>query len=153
MLSDANLPPPWRPGRRSPAWLLRRPLTWLIAGEIVVMLALFGLAWHLLQTRPAPAPAVTALRPLPSPSASAPSTSAVTTTAVEPSPRPTPRAGLATDPATWIAQFAFINRDQSAWQKAEWNLLQAAVKAIRDYIEKVVLPAITRVEELSVKSS
>jgi hypothetical protein len=112
MLSDANLPPPWRPGRRSPAWLLRRPLTWLVVGEIVVMVVLFALALHLLQTRPAPAPAVTI--PRPHPSASATSTSAVTTAAVEPSPRPAPYAGLATDPATWIAQFAFINRDQSA---------------------------------------
>jgi hypothetical protein len=151
MLSDANLPPPWRPGRRSPAWLLRRPLTWLVAGEIVVMLALFGLAWHLLQTRQPPAPAVAMLRPPASPSA--PPSSATASATLEPSPGPTPHTGLATDLPTWTAQFAFINRDQAAWQKAEWNLLQAAVKAIRDYIEKVVLPAVTRVEELSVNSS
>jgi hypothetical protein len=77
----------------------------------------------------------------------------VPTAAIQPSERPTPHAGLATDPATWIEQFAFINRDQAAWQKAEWNLLQAAVKAIRDYVDKVVLPALTRAEELSVNSS
>jgi hypothetical protein len=151
MLSDANLPPPWRPGRRSPAWLLRRPLTWLVAGEIVVMVALFALAWHLLQTHQAPVPPIEISRPVPSPSPA--STPAVPTAAIQPSERPTPHAGLATDPATWIEQFAFINRDQAAWQKAEWNLLQAAVKAIRDYVDNVVLPALTRAEELSVNSS
>jgi hypothetical protein len=123
-----------------------------VAGELVVMLVLFGLAWHLLQAHQVPAPPPPeALRP--PPSASPPAPTAVVSEPTQPSARPTPRVGFATDLPTWIAQLSFINRDQAAWQKAEWNLLQAAVRAIRDYIDKVVLPAIMRVEELSVNSS
>jgi len=59
-----------------------------------------------------------------------------------------PHPGLATDPATWIAQFEFMNRDQAAWQQAEWKFLRAGVRAIRDYIDRVVLPAIRRAEQL-----
>jgi len=150
MLPDRHLPPPWQSGRRSPAWLLKRPLTWLVAAEIIVMLAFFALAWHLLQTPSRALPPLALPRPLATPS---PARSDSVGAAVQPSPRPTPQAALATDLPTWIAQLGFINRDQAAWQKAEWNLLQAAVKAIRDYMEKVVLPAIRRAEELSVNSS
>ena len=151
MLPEVDLPPLWRPGRRSPAWLLTRPLTWLVVGEIVVMLGLFALAWHLFQDHNRPLPAVVALLPRPTPSASP--TAAVASVGVQPSPRPTPQPGLATDLPTWMAQFAFINRDQAAWQKAEWNFLQAAVRTIRDYIDKVVLPAIRRAEQPSTNSS
>ena len=151
MLADANLPPPWRPGRRSPAWLLKRPLTWLVIGELVVMLGLLALAWHILHSRQAPLPPVAEMRVSPAPTASP--ASALPTAVAKPSPRPTPQPGLATGLPTWIAQLEFINRDQAALQKAEWNLAQALVRAIRDYIEKVVLPAIKRVQELPVNSS
>ena len=153
MLPDANLSPPWRPGRRSPAWLLKRPLTWLVIGELIVMVALFALAWHLVQARQArqaPPPA-TAMRPLPAPKA--PPASGVPSAVVQPTPRTTAGPGLATDVPSWIAQLQIINRDQAAWQKAEWKLLQAAVRAIRDYIESVVLPAIKRAEEPPLNSS
>src|ERR671937_466489 len=100
MLPDANLSPPWRPGRRSPAWLLKRPLTWLVGGEIVVMLALFALAWHLLQGRSAPLPPLALLPPVASPS---PVASPEPAAAVGTSPKPTPRPALATDLPTWVA--------------------------------------------------
>jgi hypothetical protein len=152
MLPETDLPPPWRPGRRSPAWLLRRPLTWLIAAEVVVMLALVALAWHLVQARGQAPPRVAVLRPGPIPSAANPSPAAASV-ALQPSPRPTPHPGLATDLPTWINELAFINQDQAAWQKAEWSLLQAVVRAVRDYIEKVVLPAVTRAAQPRVNSS
>jgi hypothetical protein len=115
------------------------------------MLGLLALAWHILHSRQAPLPPVAEMRVSPAPTASP--ASALPTAVAKPSPRPTPQPGLATGLPTWIAQLEFINRDQAALQKAEWNLAQALVRAIRDYIEKVVLPAIKRVQELPVNSS
>src|SRR5438874_6232022 len=109
MKFEDDLPPPWRPGRRSPAWLLKRPLTWLIAGECVLMLALFAVAWHVYQGRPH-APGSVASLPSAPPGQPDPSPQYVPGRGATPAVA-APHPGLATDPATWIAQFEFINRD------------------------------------------
>src|SRR2546427_3512889 len=101
MRFEEHLPPPWQPGRRSPAWLLKRPLTWLVAGEIIVMLALFAVAWHLYQARGQAPPPQAVLLPGPSPSVAA--SDPAPAVAQRPSPRPAPHTGLATDLPTWIA--------------------------------------------------
>jgi hypothetical protein len=144
--------PPWLPGRPSPARLLRRPLTWLVAGELVAMLALFAFAWHIWQSHAQTRPALARL-PLPALSPLAP---ASPTPAAHSSPvvqKPTPRPGLATGPAIWTAQLGAINSDQAAWHKAEWSLIQAALQAIREYVDRVVMPAVRRAQELPVNSS
>ena len=147
-----HLPPPWRPARRSLGRFLRHPLTWLVAAECVLMLALFAVAWHVWQSHAGPPPAAVAELP-----------PAATTPAVDPSPaptsrspaaaRPTPHPGLSIDPGVWIAELDIINNDQSAWNRAEWRLLQAAMHAIRDYMERVVLPAVRRAQGVALNSS
>src|SRR5438270_13930688 len=154
-----EIPPPWRPGRRKPARFplrlprrLRRPFVWLVAAECCLMLALFAFAWHLFQTRPQPSAPISVAGPeqltaKPSPTAaSAPRPSHVQAS-------PTPKPALAMDAVTWSSQLGRINRDDSALQKAEWSLVQAITHAIRNYLEKVVLPAIKRAEEASLNSS
>jgi hypothetical protein len=43
--------------------------------------------------------------------------------------------------------------DESDWQKTEWRLIQAVVAAVQDYLQRQVLPAITRAQELPMNSS
>ena len=116
------------------------------------MLALFALAWHVFQSAPEAPPQVAAAppRPLPrSPVAPSPPPPKPTPSKASPTPKP----ALATDAAFWSGQLSRINRDDSALQKAEWGLVQALTRAARDYLEKVVLPAIKRAEGQSLNSS
>ena len=110
------------------------------------MLALFAFAWHLFQSRPHPPAPISVGTPEQLPAKPSP--------IAAPAPRPsqvqaspTPKPALAMDAVTWSSQLGRINRDDSALQKAEWSLVQAITHAIRNYLEKVVLPAVRRAEK------
>jgi hypothetical protein len=131
--------------------IVRRPLTWLVAGEILLVAALAFAAWHVHQARSAaqapPAADVLAPRERPELSPIAPGVRPTIGLLASPQPSPTgPRPALATDAGFLAGQARAINRDQAAWEGVQWELVRAAMQAGRDYIDKVVLPAVLQAE-------
>ena len=59
---------------------------------------------------------------------------------------PGPLPGLNVNSAFWRTRLAELNRDQAILAELEWRLVHAAMNAVRDYVEGVVLPAIRRAE-------
>ena len=153
---DRPPPPPRRP--RLPAFrvprlrlplpaLLRRPLAWLVAAEVVVCVALVGAAWHLVATTAvaaATAPALPSAVAAPAPSDSPPPAFAQPGGA--PSPHPTARPGLGLDGRFLGGLLDGLNADQAAFENGEWSALQALSVAIRLYIERVMVPAVEKAE-------
>jgi hypothetical protein len=39
-----------------------------------------------------------------------------------------------------------LNHEQAAWEAAQWTIVHAAIDAGRAYLERVVLPAVTRAQ-------
>lgn len=129
--------------------LLRQPFTWLVVLELCALAALAVLGWHLLGARSgarlgapvgAAVHALPAVGPPPAPAASAPQP-AVSLSIPTPA-RAGPTPGLGTSPEFLNRQLHAVNRDESAWEHAEWTILQAGMRFARAYIESVVLPAV-----------
>jgi hypothetical protein len=124
--------------------LLRQPLTWMILAECVVVAALILLVWSLV--------ASAATRHPGAPSVAAESSSQGATT---PSPelpsvaRSTARTqlpGLNLDTGFWRLRLGQLNREQVSFEQLEWRLVHGAMVTAQNYVESVVLPAITRAE-------
>lgn len=127
-----------------PRWA-RRPLAWLVAGEVAVCLALFGTAWHLIAGSAAAAgptarlPVLAAPSPVESPVPAIPMAGG----AAVPAPG---RPGLATGGDFLGAVLSGLNSDQASFENGEWAALQALSGAMKLYIERVMLPAVERAE-------
>jgi hypothetical protein len=128
---------------------LRAPLTWMVLAEVVVVGALIGLAWSVVATAVRPPVAIPAVAP-PDDAGGAADDGApppdVTTAAVPP-----PRGllpGLNVSPDFWHERLAELNRDEAWAVGLEWRLVRVASDAARDYVEKVVLPAVRKAERV-----
>ena len=134
--------------------LLRRPLTYLVLGEGLVLLALGVAIWNLIPHSPPRSQAV--LTPAQPEPAAAPTAEAVPglPTAAPAHPSASPRApGTGTGPGTasrdprfWSDRLATLNRDQAALQKNQWRLIDAALGAARRYLDTVVVPAVEQAQ-------
>jgi hypothetical protein len=135
--------------------ILRRPFTWLVVAEVVVVGGLAAATAHVFASR-AEAPAAAEPLPLPAASGSPPSRPTPRLTAspgavvavTTPTPRrvgPTP--GLDTSAGFLGARLKAINRDESAWERSEWTIIQAVLGFARAYIDSVVLPGVRAAEE------
>jgi hypothetical protein len=124
---------------------IRSPLTWAIVAEVVVVGSLLFVAWSAVRSAGRPGVAV--------PVIAAPEGGAVE----DGSPLPEipaitgqgatgPLPGLNVNSAFWRTRLAELNRDQAVLAELEWRLVHAAMNAVRDYVEGVVLPAIRRAE-------
>ncbi len=135
-----------------PLLLLRRPQTWLIVAETMVVATLVLATCHVWSahqgaarstatapSRPAPLPAHD--RPLRTPAAAPPQPSASA------SPGAGPTTGLRTDPEFLARQMNELNRVESTFENLEWRVTRAVVDAIQSYIERVVLPSIEHTEK------
>jgi hypothetical protein len=125
--------------------LLRRPLTWMVIGECIVVAALTLVAWNLI------ASAVQS-----GGSGAAPQTSLSISNA-SPSPPPTLPSignrparlqlpGLNLNSAFWRERLGQLNRDQVFIEELEWRIIHTAMDAVNRYMETVVLPSISRAE-------
>lgn len=125
--------------------LLRKPLAWMIAAEVVVVALLVAGAFHFLQGARQQAVASTLpaarvpVRPATPSSAPAPAPSATPTPGK--STAPTPGAGLPFDIAT-------LNSDAASWERLQERLTKALTRALRLYVETVVVPAVERAERV-----
>ncbi len=124
--------------------LVRKPLTWMVVAECVVVAALLTIVWNLvvpaavhhMSVGPvvADAPSVDATPSLPAIPES------------EPPQVPGPLPGLNVDSGFWKARLGALNQDQVFFEQLEWRLVHTAMDAARRYLESVVLPSVTHAE-------
>lgn len=124
--------------------LIRSPLTWLIAAEIVVVGALGAVAWNVAASahRAAPSVAVAeAPQATDDPGSGLPQVPQVNNPAAR-----GPLPGLAVDPSFWRQRLGNLNADQVYLEQLEWQIVRSAEDAVNRYLETVVLPGIVRAE-------
>jgi hypothetical protein len=124
--------------------LIRSPLTWLVAAEIVVVGAIVAVAWNVVASAghsPVSQSIAEAPQPTDDPGSSLPQL-----------PRPNspaargPLPGLAVDPTFWRQRLGNLNGDQVYLEQLEWQIVRSAEDAANRYLNTVVLPAISRAE-------
>ena len=128
--------------------LIRSPLTWMVAAELIVVGGLIVVAWNVVgsATRPvAAAPVIQA------PDSSADATSPLPDLPfLSPGRGVGPLPGLNMDSAFWRARLTELNREQVAFEALEWRIVHSAEAAAKHYLETVVLPAVQRAEHAGV---
>ncbi len=125
--------------------LLRQPITWMVAAEIVVVALLAGVAWHELAGAGAGAPPLV-FPALPSPQD--------TTAPDVPSDALAPPAssaqpllpGLNIDPAFWRERLVGLNAAEAQFEALEWRIIHSAMDTVWRYVSTVVIPAVERAE-------
>ncbi len=128
--------------------LIRKPITWMVAAEIVVVAALVVASWYFL-AGVRPSSDLQSLL-LPSSSPQADTAASIPPDALAP---PQPAAmplvpGLNVDPAFWRKRLEALNGAQAQFVELEWRVVHSAMDSMRRYIETVVLPSIERAERL-----
>ena len=126
------------------AALIRKPITWMVLAEVVVVVALVLVAWNVataatrtaVQVQPVTQPGATSGSPPPSPDP------AQLTSPAQAGPLP----GLNLDTSFWRQRLDDMNRDQVFFEQLEWRVVHSAVDAMQRYLETVVVPAVQRAE-------
>ena len=123
--------------------LLRKPLSWIVIGECLVVAVLLVVVWNAVaasvtrhaigpQVQIAEAPTTTSSSPLPD-----------LVPATKPAARPQLPA-LNLDAGFWRTRLSQLNREQVILEQIEWRIVHNAMNVIRRYLDTVVLPSITR---------
>ena len=124
--------------------LLRSPVTWLVAAEMVVVGAIVVVAWNVVASANRSAPPV-AISGEPQatddPSSDLPAVPQLNNPAAR-----GPLPGLAVDPSFWRQRLGNLNADQVYLEQLEWRIVSSAEDWVNRYLETVVLPAIARAE-------
>lgn len=124
--------------------LIRSPLTWLVAAEIVVVGAIVAVAWNVVASAGHPASTQSiaeAPQATDDPGSSLPQLPQLNNPAAR-----GPLPGLAVDPSFWRQRLGSLNGDQVYLEQLEWQIVRSAEDAVNRYLETVVLPAISRAE-------
>jgi hypothetical protein len=119
----------------------------MVLAEVVVVIALVGVAWRLVagaahnQAAPLVLPAVTVSPddqsvPVVSPDLLNPPDTA--TVPLLP--------GLNVDPAFWRVRLAALNGAEAQLEALEWRIVHSAMDTIKRYVDSVVVPAVERAE-------
>src|SRR5919201_1806541 len=125
--------------------VIRSPLTWAIVAEVVVVGSLLFVAYSAVRSAARPGVAVPAVAGTARGAAAHGSSLAEIPSITGQGPTG-PLPGLNVNSAFWRTRLAELNRDQAILAELEWRLVHAAMNAVRDYVEGVVLPAIRRAE-------
>jgi len=130
--------------------LIRSPLTWLVAAELLVVAFLVVFAWSMVANASRPV--------VVSPSIELPGDSADASSALPDFPGVGPALrgpipGLNLNSTFWRARLAELNREQVVLAQLQWRLVHGAMDAMKRYVETVVLPAIRRAEHAEGNSS
>ena len=124
--------------------LIRSPLTWMVAAEVLVVTLLAIVAWTMV--------ANAARTVVVSPSIEMPESASDAAAGLPDFPVSLPPAargplpGLNLDSSFWRARLVQMNREQSFLARLEWRLVHGATDALKRYVETVVLPAVQRAE-------
>lgn len=127
--------------------LIRSPLARLLLLEAVLVAGLGLAALHAWQGHASPPRAtLPALAPVPParPRQLPPPPPIPGLPTASPGPAPSPAAR--TDPAFLLKQLQDLNNENAAFENLSWRATSALTQAIRDYLDRVVLPAIDRSE-------
>lgn len=130
--------------------LARKPLTWMVIAELVVVIALILVAWSMVASAVKPGLALSSL-PAGGASAGDPGADAAAsplpdlTAGVQPAERG-PAVALNVGSAFWRSRLEALNHDQVGFEQLEWNFTRTALDAARRYLETVVLPSIQSAE-------
>ena len=131
--------------------LLRKPLSWIVIGECLVVAVLLVIVWNAVAasvTRHASGAQVQALE-VPTQTFSSPLPELARVT--KPAPKPQ-LPGLNLDSTFWRNQLSQLNREQAILEQIEWGIVHNAMIVVRRYLETVVLPSISRAEHRSASS-
>ncbi|HEV2139988.1 MAG TPA: hypothetical protein VGT01_02255 [Candidatus Dormibacteraeota bacterium] len=124
--------------------LIRSPLTWLVAAEIVVVAAIVAVAWTVAASaghRSAPQSIAGVPQATDDPGSSLPDLPQLNNSSAR-----GPLPGLAVDPSFWRQRLGNLNDDQVYLEQLEWQIVRSGEAAVNRYLETVVLPAIHRAE-------
>lgn len=124
--------------------VIRSPLTWLVAAEIVVVTAIVAVAWTVAASasHPSASQSIAEVPQAPDdPGSSLPGPPQLNNPAAR-----GPLPGLAVDPTFWRERLGNLNVDQVYLEQLEWQIVRSAEDAVNRYLETVVLPAISRAE-------
>jgi hypothetical protein len=125
--------------------LLRKPLTWVVIAECVVLGVLLVVVWNAVAAsvmrHAISAPLAIAEAPTKTFSSPLPDVVPVTKHASRPL-----LPGLNLDTAFWRNHLSQLNREQVILEQIEWRIVHNAMNVMRRYLETVVLPSITQAE-------
>lgn len=127
---------------------LRRPLPWMLLGEVLLVTAFLAAAWHVWQDGQRAVPPVASARAPRTRAPETPPPAGASPPAALPSPgspspaSPSPGSGLRTDPAFIDQQLSALNKDEAAFERAEWAMTGAVVSWSRRYLDQIVLPQV-----------
>ena len=128
--------------------LLRKPLTWIVIAECVVLAVLLVVVWNAVAAsvmrHAIGAPLAIAEAPTTASSSPLPDVAKVN----KPAPRPQ-LPGLNLDSGFWRNHLSQLNREQVILEQIEWRIVHNAMDVIHRYLETVVLPSISRAERRS----
>lgn len=128
--------------------LLRKPLTWIVIAECVVLGVLLVVVWNAVAAsvmrHAISAPLAIAEAPTKTSSSPLPDVAKVT----KPAPRPQ-LPGLNLDSAFWRNHLTQLNREQVILEQIEWRIVHNSMDVVHRYLETVVLPSLTRAERRS----
>jgi len=130
--------------------LLRRPLTWMVIGECIVVAVLVLLVWSLVASAATRHPGIAQVQTAESPAGAA--TPSPDLSAPKSKTRPQ-LPGLNLDSGFWRTRLGQLNRDQVTFEQLEWRIVHNAMDVMRRYLETVVLPAISHAERAGASPS
>ena len=123
--------------------LLRRPLVWLVVLDLVAVTCLVGAGAAVVASRLAGAAGhPRSLAELPAIAGVGSEGTRAPVVAASPARAAGPTPGLAASSGFLAGQLRTINRDESAWERAEWTIAQAVLAFARAYVDEVVLPGV-----------
>ena len=125
--------------------LLRKPLTWIVICECVVVAVLLVVVWNVVAASVARHAIGAPMQAIEAPSQTFSSPPPDLGRVIKPARRPL-LPGLNLDSTFWRNHLAQLNREQVILEQIEWRLVHNAMDVIHRYLETVVLPSISRAE-------
>ncbi len=124
--------------------LVRKPLTWMVIAECIVLAALLMIVWNLVAAGAAHHASAGPLVADAPPADATPSLPAIPVS--DPPLVRGPLPGLNVDSGFWRSRLGALNHDQLIFEQLEWRVVHTAMDAAQRYLETVVRPSVTRAE-------
>jgi hypothetical protein len=124
---------------------------WIVLCEVVVMFALFVVSWRVYEAHRPVASAGAATPTALAPAARSPLPSPPPPPSLK--PRPTATPAVVRSSTSFPIDLGQLNHDQADLERSETDLLLRIVRAGRNYLETVVLPAVRRAERVNSATS
>jgi hypothetical protein len=125
--------------------LLRKPLTWMVIAECLVITVLMVVIWNVVAAAAAQRAGAAPVQAVRAPK-DATATPLPDMTEATKASAPAHLPGLNLDARFWRFRLGQLNREQVIFEQLEWNIVHNAMDAVQRYLETVVLPSITRAE-------